>query len=157
MPAGCRSGSSVSPRTAGIAESDVGSGMTASARRHAHSVRPRHPGHTLQHALQVCPAYRLHEMAVDPGSRRPFLVFRLAPPGHCDDERLSARHTGPYAPRNLMPVDVRHSDVEQHHVRAACGHCGERFLAAENRLYRVTEQVEQGCERFRGIPIVVDD
>src|SRR4051812_1686785 len=76
-----------------------------------------------QDRLQRRRVGRLDEMVVEPRLSRTSAVLVLVVTCHGDQEQLAAGVLAPQAAGDLVAVDARQSDVEQHHIRPE-GLCG---------------------------------
>lgn len=62
-------------------------------------------------------AYRLDEMYIKAGLRRPLAVLLLSPAGQRDQRDILGPSMQSYLSRRLLPVHPRHTQVKQYDVR----------------------------------------
>jgi len=81
----------------------------------------------------------------------------MTPAGDGDDRHVLAPCQAAYSAANVVAVEPRQADVEQHDLRPQrlCGFDGRESVVCRPRL--VAFHPEQRRERLRGVDIVVDD
>ena len=77
-------------------------------------------------------------MVVEARELREGTVARLAVPGDRDQQRPRARVALAQRARHLVAADVRHADVEQHHIRSEIAHLVQHREAAVHAAHLVT-------------------
>src|SRR5688500_14214305 len=100
---------------------------------------------------------RLDEVVIEAGRDRLCLLLGMTPTGEGDDEHRAAPRLGPYSARDLVAVQLRQADVEQHHFRPQGPRELQRRRASVRRVGLVALELEQARERIGGVAVVVDD
>src|SRR2546425_4166391 len=95
------------------------------------------------------------EMVVEARELREGPVARFAVPGDGDEQRPRARIALAQRARHLVAADVRHADVEQHHIRAEIAHLVEHGEAAVDAAHLVPFLTQEEHETRHCILVVV--
>ena len=81
------------------------------------------------------------------GLERSQLLFVAARGDHHDGQELEAQGVRPDPPAHLVPVELRHDDVEQHEIRRLCGEPFQRFRSGARGVDGVAARPENSLEQ----------
>jgi hypothetical protein len=94
---------------------------------------------------------------VESRPERALLIFSLAPPGQRDQPYSRPPRFSPQGLRDVVTIEVGHTDVEQSHVGTKRLRQRERGAAAVRDTQLVAGKAKQHTQRLSRILVVIDD
>ena len=90
-------------------------------------------------------------MGVEAARRGPLPVISLAVAGQSDEADVPVIRRGPDTARDLVAVDLRKPDIEQHDVGPEFGEFRQSVSRSIGHQHGVTFELQQAAERIGGV------